>query len=317
MQSPLPARLKRLLFFINLVKFDPAVPMNKTRSTTNRFMKFMNWYGGNSHPSFYSEKDHTILSPEGHNIRLKIYTPYQSNEKLPVWLYIHGGGFCHGEYDSRSNFCKTIATRAKCIVVSVDYRLAPEYPFPAAPNDVYTALQWLGRHAATIGGDGNRLAVGGESAGGNLSAVVALMARDKGGPAIKHQTLLYPAVDMRLDVYPSMDTMGKGYMLEKDMIRGFHNSYAPDPSQWGNPYLSPVGAVLNSLPPALVITAGYDPLVDEGDLYAEKLKQAGVPVLHKRYDNMIHDFTMLLTGKLPEARDSVDLIVNELQKTFY
>ncbi|HLP49675.1 MAG TPA: alpha/beta hydrolase [Chitinophagales bacterium] len=316
MQEPLHPRLKRLLFFINLIDLDTTKPMNKTRSTTNRFMKFMNWYGGYKYPDFYSVRDVSFQSPEGHTIKLKVFNPEKTDKKLPVWLYIHGGGFCHGEYDSRTNFCKAIATRANCVVVSVDYRLAPEHPFPAAPNDVYAAVKWLWQNAEQIGGNKNKIAVGGESAGGNLSTVVSLMARDNGGPTILHQTLLYPAVDMYLDKYASMDAHAKGYMLEKKLIEAFHNSYAPAGVDWNYPYLSPILADLQGLPPALVITAGYDPLVDEGDMYAAKLQQAGVPVVHKRYDNMIHDFTMLLTSKLDEAKDSVDIVVREVKRAF-
>jgi acetyl esterase len=316
MQAPLHPRLKRLLWLINLGSFNPDKPLNETRWITNAFMKFMNWYAGFKFPDFYSVKDTSFQSIEGHTIKLKVFNPVQPGQvKLPVWVYLHGGGFCHGGYDTRNNFCKAIATRVNCVVFSVSYRLAPENKFPAAPNDCYEAINWIAKNAEQFGGDGNRLAVGGESAGGNLSAVMAIMSRDKGGPKIAHQTLLYPVVDAGVE-RDSIKKFGSGFMLDKDLMDAFHGSYIPESADKTNPYLSPLYANHKDLAPALVITAGYDPLVDEGDLYAEKLKQAGVPVVHKRYDNMIHDFTMLLTRKLPEARDSVDLIVQEVKKAF-
>lgn len=322
MQAPLHPRLKRLLSLINRFAFNPNRPLSQTRWVTNGFMKFMNWYAGFKFPDFYSVKDTSFKSDDGREIKLKVFNPIKwsddeksSDHKLPVWVYIHGGGFCHGGYDTRNNFCKAIATRANCVVFSVRYRLAPEHPFPAAPNDCYEAISWIAKNAGQFGGDGNRLAVGGESAGGNLSAVVSLMARDKGGPKISHQTLLYPKVDASLD-RPSIHSFGKFFMLDKELMDAFHRSYIPEGTDPTTPYLSPYCANLQNLPPALVITAGYDPLVDEGKDYAGKLAQAGVPVVYKCYENMIHDFTMLLTRKLPEARDSVDLIVQEVKKVF-
>ncbi|HLP21083.1 MAG TPA: alpha/beta hydrolase [Chitinophagales bacterium] len=307
--------MKRLLFFVNLGGLDPKQPMNQSRRKTNLFMKFMNWYAGFKFPDFYSVDDVSFQSPEGHTIKLKVFNAEKTDEKLPVWLYIHGGGFCHGEYDSRTNFCKAIATRANCVVVSVDYRLAPEHPFPAGINDCYEALKWIAQHTHEFGGDANRIAIGGESAGGNFSAAITLMARDKGGPKILHQTLLYPSVNM-VEHEPSVERNATGYILTKDLLDAFHRAYISNPADAPNPYASPTLADLHGLPPAVVITAGYDPLVDDGDNYAAKLQQAGVPVVHKRYDNMIHDFTMMMTSKLDEAKDSVDIVVREVKKAF-
>lgn len=315
MQPPLPPRLKRLLFFVNLGGVNTNKPLNETRWVTNLFMKVMNWYGGYKFPNFYSVRDTSFTAAEGHAIKLKVFNPIKTEHKLPVWIYLHGGGFCHGGYDTRNNFCKAIATRVNCVVVSVEYRMAPEHTFPAAPHDCYEALQWIYNNAESFGGDKSRLAVGGESAGGNLSAVLALMARDKDGPLLKHQTLLYPTVDVHMN-FPSIDKYASGYMLTKTLMQSFRDAYVPDKKDWDSPYLSPLKADLKNLAPALVVTAGYDPLCDEGKLYAEKLKLANVPVVHKHYDNMIHDFTMVLTSKLPEARDSVDRIVEEVSKAF-
>ncbi len=315
MQPPVHPRLKRLLFFINLGTINPNKPLNKTRWVTNLFMKFMNWYGGFKFPQFYKVNDTAFTATGGHSIKLKVFTPVKTEKPLPVWIYLHGGGFCHGGYDTRNNFCKAIATRVGCKVISVEYRMAPEHPFPAAPNDCYEALQWIYLNATPLGIDKTKIAIGGESAGGNLAAVVSLMARDKNGPALKHQTLLYPTVDVNKP-YPSIEKYGTGYMLTEQLMNSFRDAYVPNKSDWTNPYLAPLRADLHNLPPALVITAGYDPLRDEGEAYAAKLQQAGVPVVYKHYDNMIHDFTMLLTKKLPEARDSMDLIAAEVKKHF-
>lgn len=279
-------------------------------------MHFVNRWFAIKTKQFYKIQELSFTSNAGHRIPLRIFTPAKTTGKLPIWLYIHGGGFAHGTYRSRSNFCKHIAKQVNCIVVSVEYRLAPEHPFPAAPNDCFEALQWISYNADSFGADGSRIAVGGESAGGNLSAVLCLMARDKDGPKIRHQTLLYPATDARLQ-HVSIDTNGSGYMLTKDLVTNFRNTYLPNETDRTNPYTSPLLADLHGLPPALVITAGYDPLCDEGTAYAQRLSKAGVQVAHRHYPNMIHDFTMLLMRVLPEARNSVDVIINEIRNSLY
>ena len=184
---------------------------------------FDRWFGLRS-PNFYSVTDAAFQSVEGHEIKLTVFTPVKSAIPLPVLVYYHGGGFAHGAYDARLNFPKAIATRGNCIVVSVEYRLSPEHPFPAAINDCYEATLWVSKNAATFGGDGSQLAVGGESAGGTLAGTVAIMARDKGAPHIAHQTLLYPATDGEHN-YPSMTENANGYMLIRALIEQYGQAY--------------------------------------------------------------------------------------------
>ncbi|MFN8287552.1 MAG: alpha/beta hydrolase [Chitinophagales bacterium] len=307
-------RVRLILFFVNLADVSKR-PLTKSRPVANFFTRLLNVIGGYKFPNFYSVTDKNFIAKEGHDLKLKVYTPYKTDKPLPVWLYIHGGGFAFGAYDARSNFCKTIATRADCIVVSIQYRLAPENPFPAAINDVYEAALWVSEHAHEFGGDATKMAVGGESAGGNLSAALSQMARDKGRPKIIHQTLLYPAVDATLN-YPSIDECATGYMLTKSLMQKFHAAYVPNEADHKNPYCSPIYGELKGLPPATVITAEFDPLRDEGNMYAEKLKAAEVPVAHKEFKNTIHDFTMMATKHLPEARESLQMIVEEIKKAF-
>ncbi len=312
--AKLPFALRVALFFINLKPLNPNVPLEKSRRLVNKFMRlFDKWFGLRS-PNFYSITDAAFQSVEGHEIKLKIFTPVKPTGPMPVWMYFHGGGFAHGAYDARLNFPKAIAARGECIVVSVEYRLSPEHPFPAGMNDCYEATLWVSKNAASFGGDGTRLAVGGESAGGNLAATVSLMARDKGTPKLLHQTLLYPATD-GTNEHPSMIENAKGYMLTSQLVKQYGDAYIGASKQL-NEYASPLQLQLNNLPAALVITCGFDPLRDEGNLYAQKLASSGVPVRHKCYDNMIHDFVVMMPRLLPEGREAVDMIGEELRKAF-
>jgi acetyl esterase len=191
------------------------------------------------------------------------------------------------------------------VVVSVDYRLAPEHPFPAAVEDSYAATQWVATHAAEFQGDPSRIAVGGDSSGGNLATVVALMARDRGGPKLVFQVMMFPATDFRLNT-PSMEELGEGYNVTKPMMIGIRNNYLPNPADWTHPLASPMLAPdLSSLPPALIIYAEYDPLRDEAETYAARLKEAGVPVRASRYDGMIHDFPDMLEEPGNRALDEI------------
>lgn len=305
-------RLRIILFFVNLSDISRR-PLEKTRGLTYFFMRLMSLIGGFKFPRFYSVRDVAFTSTEGHPIKLKVLRRLKQIHHCPFG-FTYMVAALHMAVMTRPDFCKTIATRANCIVVSVQYRLAPEHPFPAGPNDCYEAALWVSKHMNELGGNG-KLAVGGESAGGNLSAVLAQMARDKGEPRIVHQTLLYPCVDATFN-YPSVDENAKGYMLTKALMQRFHKAYVPDEKDHLNPYVSPVYGNLKNLPPATLLTAEFDPLRDEGNLYAEKLKEAGVPVLHKEFKNTIHDFTMILSRRLPEARESIDIIVNEVKKAF-
>jgi acetyl esterase len=189
-------------------------------------------------------------------------------------------------------------------VVSVDYRLAPEHPYPAAPEDCYAATQWVAKNGAELGIDVTRLAIGGDSAGGNLTAVTALLARDRGGPALRFQLMIYPVTDCSFET-PSYRENADGYYLSAGAMRWFWGKYLSDPKQAGEAYACPLRAEnLANLPPGLCITAGYDPLRDEGEAYAARLREAGVDVRTSRYPGMFHGF-LSMTTQLDKAREAV------------
>jgi acetyl esterase len=231
--------------------------------------------------------DRAIPGPGG-DIPVRVYRP-ESETPLPVVVYFHGGGFVIGDISTHDTTCQRLAAGVPAVVVSVDYRLAPEHRFPAAVEDCDAATAWVAAHAAELGGDPARLAVAGDSAGGNLAAVVARHARDAGGPAIAFQLLVYPATDMTGSL-PSHTENGKGYLLTSDTMAWFLDNYLAGENV-SDPDASPLFAGdLGGLPPALVVTAEFDPLRDEGEAYAERLRQAGVKATTSRYDGMIHAF---------------------------
>jgi acetyl esterase len=233
-------------------------------------------------------EDRRIPGPQG-DIPVRIYHPGGPGP-LPALVYFHGGGWVLGSIATVDAICRALANRAGCAVVSVEYRLAPEHKFPAAAEDSYAATRWVADNAAAIGVDATRLAVGGDSAGGNLGAVVALMARDRGGPGLALQLLVYPVTDADFDTQSYTDN-ATDYFLTRDAMVWFWNHYAGDAADRTHPYAAPLRAAnLQGLPPALVITAEYDPLRDEGEAYAARLRAVGVPTEVTRYPGMIHGF---------------------------
>ena len=232
-------------------------------------------------------EDRRIPGPEG-DIPIRIYRP-PATEQLPVVAYFHGGGWVIGGIESHDSTCQQLAMAVPAVVVSVDYRMAPEHPYPAPLEDCSAATRWLADHAADLDVDGHRLAVAGDSAGGNLAALVALKARDVGGPPLAFQLLVYPATDLTCS-FASHAENAEGYLLERDSIRWFLDHYIPEADR-KSPDASPWFADrLGGLPPALVITAEFDPLRDEGEAYAARLREEGVPAKASRYDGMIHGF---------------------------
>jgi len=247
-------------------------------------------------------ENRTIPGPAG-EIPVRIYTP-EGSGPFPLLVFFHGGGWVICTLDTHDGQCRSLANGAGCIVVSVDYRLAPEHKFPAAPEDCYAATLWVAEHATELNGDASRLAIGGDSAGGNLTAVVAQMARDHNGPHLVFQLMIYPATDFTAQT-PSKTANAEGYFLTLDDMNWFENHYLRNKADRLNPLASPLLAKnLSNLPPALILTAEYDPLRDEGELYGQRLQEAGVPVVVRRYDGLIHGFFGMALI-VDEARRSV------------
>ncbi len=264
-------------------------------------------------PEVARVEDLRLPGPAG-EVPVRVYSPGGA-APLPAMLYFHGGGWTICSVETHDATCRELANRAGCVVVSVEYRLAPEHKYPAAAEDCYAATRWVAEKGSEIGVDPGRIAVGGDSAGGNLAAVVALMARDRGGPALCHQLLIYPVTNFAFDT-PSYRDNADGLLLTRAMMEAFWSHYLADATDGARPYASPLRAeCLEGLPRAHVITAEFDPLRDEGEAYAARLREAGSPVVLSRYDGMIHGFFPM--GLVIErSRDAVDEAVRELRTSF-
>jgi len=235
-------------------------------------------------------EDLVVRSPEGHDIPARLYRPRRARS-LPLLVFFHGGGWVLGSLDSYDSLCRRLAVQADCAVLSVSYRLAPEHKFPAAPDDALAATRWAGANAALLDVDGRRIAVAGDSAGGNLAAVTCVRIRDEGGPGLAGQLLIYPAVRHFMPATGSMVANGSGYFLDLAAMEWFTTHYLRRDSDQTHPHYAVVATPdLSNLPPALVITAEYDPLRDEGEHYAERLQAAGNRADSLRFDGMIHGF---------------------------
>ena len=258
----------------------------------------------------YSIRHETIFGPLG-DIPLRIYTP-EGSGPFGVLVYFHGGGWVIGDLDTCDSVCREISTIGNLVVVSVGYRLAPEHLYPAAGEDCYAAIEWAAANGDILKSNG-KLGVAGESAGGNLSAVVSQKARDNSGPTIDFQCLLYPVVDHDM-TRPSYEENGEGYLLETESMLWFWDKYCPDKAKRDEPGASPLRAKnLASLPPALIVTAEFDPLRDEGEAYANAITDAGGEARTVRYDGLVHDF--FATAALFEcSRGPFIETVKEIQK---
>jgi acetyl esterase len=248
---------------------------------------------------------------------LRAYRPARASREaiLPALVYYHGGGWVIGDLDTHDVLCRQLANGARCAVFSVDYRLAPEHPFPAAVDDAHAAVRYVAGEAGALRVDPARIAVGGDSAGGTLATVVALAARDAGGPALRFQLLIYPATDMR-GGFPSHERNGEGYLLTRHTIGYFRRHYLPREEDWLDWRASPLLAKsLEGLPQAFVLTAGFDPLVDEGGAYADRLAREGVPVAYREYPDMVHGFVPF-GGVLDAANAAVAECCAALQGAF-
>lgn len=242
-----------------------------------------------SNATLASVTDRNIAGPAG-QISVRVYTPLGSGP-FPALTYFHGGGWVFGDVDTHDGICRELAAGAGCVVMSVNYRLGPEDKFPAAPNDAFAAVKWLAANAESINVDANRIAVGGDSAGGNLSAVVSQRCRDENGPKLSAQLLIYPVARVDGVETESMKANAEGYLLEKADMAWFLGHYLKSAEDGQDALASPLLAKnFADLPPALVITAEFDPLCDEGEDYADAMAKAGVPVIKSRYDGAIHGF---------------------------
>jgi acetyl esterase len=247
-------------------------------------------------------------------IAMRSYRPQSTASTLPILVYLHGGGWVLGDLESHDSVCRAIANRSGHLVIAVDYRLAPEHPFPAGLEDAYAALCWVADNAAALGGDAARLAIGGDSAGGNFAAIVCLRARDQGGPTIKYQLLIYPATDFEMKS-ASQRVFAEGYLLTRANQRWFHQLYLPAKHDLTDWRVSPAHAADHAnLPPAYVLTTQFDPLRDEGEEYAAKLLRASVPVSAWRVPGQIHGFITM--GRVLRAADrAIDAIALALKNS--
>jgi acetyl esterase len=250
-------------------------------------------------------------------VAVRSYRPEgaQPEAVLPVLVYFHGGGWVIGDLDTHDVLCRQFANGAQCAVISVDYRKAPEHPFPAGLDDCFAVVKHVAAEAKALRIDGARIAVGGDSAGGNLAAAVTLLSREQGGPTLCYQLLVYPATDQLMS-YPSIERNAEGYMLTKKAMQYFGGYYLPNEKDKHDWRASPLLAKsLAGLPRAFVLTAGFDPLVDEGKAYAERLAKEGVEVAYLDYPDMIHGF-LLMGGVLDTAKEAVVDCASRLAAAF-
>ena len=264
-------------------------------------------------PDVAAVDDFTVPGPEG-EIPVRVFSPGGPGP-FPVLMWFHGGGWVIGNIEMSDSTCRRLTNEAGCVVVSVEYQLAPEAKFPAGPEDCYAATRWVAANGDRINTDASRIAVGGDSAGGNLAAVVALMCRDRGGPSLVHQLLVYPVIERNFETSSYQDNK-EGYLLSKGMMEWFWGHYLGDESEAEEPYAAPIKAKdLSGLPAAHVITAEFDPLRDEGETYAQRLMEAGVPTRCERYDGMIHGFFGMSTV-VDKSKTAIAEASKELRKAF-
>jgi acetyl esterase len=258
-------------------------------------------------------RDELIPGPEG-EIRVRLYRP-ESGERFPILVYFHAGGWVLGDVDRCDSICRSLTNLVQCVIVSVDYRLAPEHPFPAAVQDAFTATQWALTQGQIIGGDPTRVAVAGEGAGGNLAAVVAQMARDSNAPRPVYQVLIYPILNHAFDT-ASYERFSHVRPLTRSEMRWFWSHYLPTAAAGANCYASPLQAEdLRDLPPGLILTAEYDVVRDEGEEYGRRLEEAGVPMLARRCEGLTHGF-LEMAPVVERAQDALGEIAYWLRSVF-
>jgi acetyl esterase len=263
------------------------------------------------------ETSEKVIDVEGTELTLHIVKPAGVATKLPVFMFFHGGGWVLGDYPTHERLVRDLVVESGAMAVFPEYTRSPEAQYPTAIHQAYAATQWVSEHGGDIGADGRKLAVVGNSVGGNMAAVVSLMAKDKGGPRITFQALLWPVTDANFDTASYRD-LSEGYFLTRNMMIWFWDNYTQDTAQRRETYASPLQAPTDSLqglPPALVQTAHSDVLRDEGEAYARKLNEAGVDVIAVRYNGLIHDWGLLNPlATVPEVRTAITQVATELKK---
>lgn len=299
---------------LDLLAMMPAIDYSKTGSEIRAEME-----AAMAGPSPFApgdsvaEIENLVMEGPAGELQLRVYRP-SGTGPFPITVYFHGGGFVFGAPEMHDNVCRCLANRAECLVVSVDYRLAPEARFPAAIDDAFAALRWIHAHAGKLGGNADRLAVSGDSAGGNVAAVVAQLAR-RDGPHLSHQLLLYPVTDCRFDT-ESYQVCGSDHFLTTEMMRWYWEQYLPSEALGDDPRASPLRqADCGGLPCATIITAEFDPLRDEGEAYGHALRAAGVTAEIHRWPGQIHGFMSML-GMIDAADDALSLGAQSLRASF-
>jgi acetyl esterase/lipase len=264
-----------------------------------------------------ADVSHKTIQVDGQPLELTIVRPAGVKGTLPVFMFFHGGGWVLGDYPTHERLVRDLVAGSGAAAVFVNYTPSPEAHYPVAINQAYAATKWVAEHGKEINVDGKRLAVAGNSVGGNMAAVVSLMAKDKGTPAIKFQLLLWPVTDANFET-ASYNQYAEGHFLTKNMMKWFWDNYTTDAKQRAEIYASPLRATtaqLKGLPPAMVQTAGADVLRDEGEAYARKLDEAGVPVTAVRYNGMIHDYGLLnVVSQVPAVRSALLQASDELKQ---
>jgi acetyl esterase len=284
---PLDPQAKALFDFLGLTELAPLETLTAQEARA-RFEALAEARRQMATEPVDQVRDMLVPGPAG-EIPVRVYSP-KAQSPLPALIYFHGGGWVLGDLESHDHVCRALANSVPCAVISVDYRLAPEHKFPAAVDDSYAATHWIANHAGELGVDPSRISVGGDSAGGNLAAVVSQIARDRGGPNIIYQLLIYPGTDMQMSM-PSIDENAEGPLLTKAAMHWFVNHYLRSEGDRTDPLASPLLASnLRGLPPAFILTAECDPLRDEGEAYGRRLEDAGVTVKVQRYEGMPHGF---------------------------
>lgn len=287
--------------------FPPVHTMTGAQARATIRARFV----ANPDPEPVASVENYQIPVDNGRIDIRVYRPHTA-APAPLLIYAHGGGFVFCDLDSHDGLCRSLTNLVPAVVVSVAYRLAPEHRWPTAAEDLYAATCWAYEHAVDLGADPTKVAVGGDSAGGNLAAVVALMARDRGGPTLAAQLLLYPVIAADFDT-PSYRLFGRGFYNPRPALQWYWDQYVPAVGDRLHPYASPLQAALTGLPPAVIVLAGHDPLRDEAIAYADALESAGVPTRRCAFEGGIHGFmTMPMFDIAQRARRQAGRALGQL-----